>query len=69
VEGVLVQSVADGSPAAGVLLPGDVIELVNDTPVTQPEQFAAVAGALAPGERAIVLLSRGRVRAFEVVGP
>ena len=69
VEGVLVQSIANGSPAMGRLQPGDVIEQVNGTPVATPEQFAAVAGALRPGERAITLLSRGRVRSFEIVGP
>lgn len=68
VEGVVIQSITNGSPAAGVLQPGDVIEQINDNPVTTPEEFAAVAGALAPGERAITLLSRGRVRLFEVVG-
>jgi S1-C subfamily serine protease len=69
VEGVLVQSIANGSPAMGRLQPGDVIEQVNGTPVATPEQFAAVVGALRPGERAITLLSRGRVRSFEIVGP
>ena len=69
VEGVLVQSIIEGSPAMGILQPGDVIEQINDTPVTTPEEFAAIAGALRPGERAIALLSRGRVRSFEIVGP
>lgn len=69
VEGVLVQSITNGSPAAGILRPGDVIEQINDNPVTTPEEFAAVAGAIGPGQRAIALLSRGRVRSFEVVGP
>ena len=69
IEGVLVQSIAPGSPAQGVLQPGDAIERVNDTAITSPQDFAAAAGVLAPGERAILLLARGRVRSFEVVGP
>lgn len=69
VEGVVIQSIAEGSPAAGILQPGDVIEQINNHPVASPEEFVAVAGALQPGERAITLLSRGRVRCFEVVGP
>jgi serine protease Do len=69
VEGVVVQSVVPGSPAEGVLQPGDAIEQVNDTAVATPDDFLAAVGALAPGERAIVLLSRGRVRSFTVVGP
>jgi serine protease Do len=69
INGVLVREVAPGSPAEGILQPGDAIEQVNDTAVSTPAEFAAAAAALAPGERAMVLLSRGPVRSFEVVGP
>lgn len=69
VRGVIVQSLAPGSPAEGVLQAGDVIEQVNDDPVPSPEDFAAAAATLPPGGRAVLLLSRGRVRSFEVVGP
>jgi len=69
ISGVMVQSIAPGSPALGVLQAGDAIERINDTAISSPEDFAAAAGALAPGERAILLLARGRVRSFEVVGP
>lgn len=69
VEGVVIQSIAEGSPASGILQPGDVIEQINSTPVSSPDDFVALAEALGPGERAITLLSRGRVRCFEVVGP
>ena len=68
VEGAVVQSVAPGSPAEGVLQPGDAIEQINDASVATTEDFDAAVAALAPGERAIVLLSRGRVRSFAVVG-
>lgn len=69
VEGVVVQLVTPRSPAEGVLQPGDAIEQVNDTAVVTTDDFQAAVAALAPGERAIVLLSRGRVRSFTVVGP
>lgn len=69
VGGLVVQSIANGSPAAGVLQPGDVLEQINGSPVSTPGEFAAAAGALPPGEQAITLLWRGRVRLFEVVGP
>ena len=69
IEGVVVRAVPQDSPAAGILRPGDAIEQINDTPVPTPEDFTRVVAQLAPGERAIVLLSRGRVRSFEVVGP
>lgn len=69
IQGVMVQSIAPGSPAAGVLQPGDVIERVNDAPVDSPPDFVAAAAALPPGEQALLVLSRGRVRSFELVGP
>ncbi len=69
VQGVLVESVAPASPAEGILQPGDAIEQVNDTPISTPQDFLQASSALAPGERALLLLARGRVRSFEVVGP
>jgi S1-C subfamily serine protease len=69
VEGVVVESVLPGSSAEGILQPGDAIEQVNDTAVTTKDDFLAAAAALPPGERVIVLLSRGPVRSFAVVGP
>ena len=68
-DGVIVQSVLPGSAAEGVLQPGDAIEQVNDTAVATEDDFAAAVAALTPGERAIVLLSRGPARSFAVVGP
>lgn len=69
IEGVVVQEIDPNAPAAGILQPGDAIEQVNDMPITSAEDFLRAAAALGPGERAILLLSRGRVRSFEVVGP
>lgn len=69
IEGVAVHSVAPDSAAAGVLQPGDVIEQINDTPVASPAEFLHEAALLKPGDKVMVLLSRGRVRSFEVVGP
>ena len=68
-DGVIVQSVSPGAAAEGVLQPGDAIEQVNDMAVATEDDFAAAAAALTPGERAIVLLSRGPARSFAVVGP
>ena len=69
IEGVVVQEIDPNAPAAGILQAGDAIEQVNDIPITSPEDFVRAASALGSGERAILLLSRGRVRSFEVVGP
>ena len=68
-DGVIVQSVLPGSAAEGVLQPGDAIEQVNDTAVATEDDFSAAVAALTPGERAIILLSRGPARSFAVVGP
>jgi len=67
--GVMVQTVAPGSPAAGLLQPGDIIEMVNDEEVSNPQEFAAAMAAVRPGESAVLQLLRGRVRAFEVIRP
>jgi serine protease Do len=69
IEGVVVQDIEPNAPAAGILQAGDAIEQVNDLPISSPEDFVRAAAALPPGERAILLLSRGPVRSFEVVGP
>lgn len=69
VRGALVQSVAPGSPATGVLQPGDVVGQVNDGPITSAREFAAAVEALPPGERVVLQLWRGRTRLFEVIGP
>ena len=69
IQGVLVESVAPGSPSEGILQPGDAIERINDTPISSVQDFTNASSALAPGERALLLLARGRVRSFEVVGP
>lgn len=69
VQGVMVESVLPGSPAEGILQPGDAIEQVDGTPVVSVQDFLRAAAAVPPGERVILLLSRGRVRSFEVVGP
>ena len=69
IQGVMVQKVEPGSAAAGLLRPGDLIEQINDDPVATPEEFAAAAAALSPDQRAVLLLSRGRVRSFEVIAP
>ncbi len=69
IEGVLVRALAPGAAAQGTLRPGDAIEQINDTPVTTPADFMRAAEAVQPGERVILLIARGRVRSFEVVGP
>ncbi|MBU3664549.1 MAG: Do family serine endopeptidase [Chthoniobacterales bacterium] len=66
--GVVVRSVAPGSPSEGMLQPGDAIEQVNDAPISSLQDFENAAGSLQPGEKAILLIARGRVRSFAVIG-
>lgn len=68
ISGVVVQKIVPGAPADDVLQPGDAIEQINDVAVTGPADFYAAAEALAPGEKAMLLISRGAVRSFEVIG-
>lgn len=68
ISGVVVQKIAPGSPAEAVLQPGDAIEQINDMAVAGPADFYTAAEALVPGEKAMLLISRGAVRSFEVIG-
>ena len=68
IEGVVVESVAPGSAAQGLLQPGDAIEQINDTPVATVRDFENAVSSLQDGEKAILLIARGRVRSFAVIG-
>jgi Lon-like protease len=48
---VVVVEVVAGSPAEGVLAPGDVVVAVDGEPITAGEQLQAVTRAIAPGQR------------------
>lgn len=54
---VTVRAVAEGSPAAGALVPGDAIEAVDGEPVADAEQVRSVVDA-ARGEPVIVTVTR-----------
>ncbi len=57
-EGVLLQQVVAGGPAAGVLRPGDVILAVDGTATTTNAGLAAALSAHAPGDRITVRVLR-----------
>jgi len=48
--GALVTNVAEGSPADGVLTPGDTVVVANGTPITLNSDLVAVIGGQAPGD-------------------
>ena len=65
VKGVVVAGVADDSPAAGIgLAPGDVIESVNQQPVSSPGDAAAKLKEAAKQKQVLLLLNRHGTNEF-----
>ncbi len=51
---VTVESVSDPGPSVGKLQPGDAIDMVNNTPVANLEEFTALVKNTKPGDQLIV---------------
>ncbi|MCV7422083.1 PDZ domain-containing protein [Mycobacterium yunnanensis] len=51
---VTVQSVTDPGPSVGKLQDGDAIDMVNDKPVANLEQFTAILKTTKPGDQLVV---------------
>jgi serine protease Do len=68
VQGVLV---TDGDPDSGVaeLQKGDVIEEINQQPVTSVPEFKRIAGSLDPNQPQVLSVCRHRARSFLVLRP
>lgn len=67
-EHVVVSSVTSGTPADGVLEPGDVVLSVDGTEVTTPDQVGAAVRAGAPGDEVVLRIDRdGDERTVTVV--
>jgi hypothetical protein len=56
--GVVVQATIPGLPADKVLLPGDVIERIDETPVGSTEDLADVLQSRSPGVEVLVVVRR-----------
>jgi serine protease Do len=69
-KGVVVSAVTPGSPAeeAG-LRPGDVIEMVGNTPVANVAEFRERVAERGEGESLLVLVRRGDQTLFRVIKP
>lgn len=68
IRGVVVRGVAQDSNAAGQLREGDVIEEVNQQPVTNAAEFRQAAALAAKGGGDVMLqVIRGRSRSFVIV--
>lgn len=68
VRGVLVTSVDSDSGAAG-LQKGDVIEEINQQPVTSVSDYNKIASSLDPSQPQVLSVCRHRVRSFLVLRP
>jgi PDZ domain-containing protein len=53
-QAVTVQNVTDPGPSAGKLQEGDAIDLVNDQPVANLEQFTAILKTTKPGDQLVI---------------
>ncbi len=65
--GVAVKQLQPSSPLADKLQVGDVIEEINRRPVRSVEDFEHAAAELGRDDKALLLVCRGRSRAFVVV--
>jgi serine protease Do len=68
VQGVLVTDV-DPDSGMAELQKGDVIEEINQQPVTSVSDYNKIAGALDPNQRQVLSVCRHRARSFLVLRP
>jgi S1-C subfamily serine protease len=57
--GLMVVKLAEGAPAAGVLLPGDILLEIAGVPVTTPRAVAAALGPERIGQAVVLTVLRG----------
>jgi PDZ domain-containing protein len=67
-EVVVVDSVLDGAPADGVLVPGDVVISVDGAPIATPGDVVEAVTAHEPGETVEFVVERDGSRRTETVG-
>ncbi len=69
IEGVQVVEVEQGSPAAQVLQPGDVIEEIDRRPVRSEAEYLEVVQNLKRDQRIMLFICRERTRSFVMIVP
>ena len=69
VAGVVVTRVDSGSPAADELQRGDIIEGVNQQPVTNRREYDRLVGAIGADERVALNIIRRGQRSFTIIAP
>ncbi|MGM0494241.1 MAG: trypsin-like peptidase domain-containing protein [Armatimonadota bacterium] len=60
-EGVVIRALQPGSPAAGKVMPGDLVERVNGNPVTDVQEYREQMEAAMEGDQDFVVLHLTRV--------
>ena len=68
-KGVMVTQVDPDGPAADKLRPGDVIEMINQEPVTNLKDYGKLLRNLPSDERAMLSIIRDRARTLVVIPP
>lgn len=69
VHGVMVMDIDENSPAAESLQQGDVIEEINREPVNSVADYNRIVQKLAPNEKQMLFIARGKTRSFVVITP
>jgi len=69
VQGVVVMRVQPNTPAAASLQRGDVIEAINQDPVTTPAEFATASEKANQANGALLSVNRGGAESFVAVAP
>jgi serine protease Do len=69
VHGVMVMDIDENSPAAESLQQGDVIEEINREPVNSVADYNRIVQKLAPNEKQMLFIARGKTRSFVVLTP
>ncbi len=68
-QGVVVETVDSGSPAADKLRPGDIIDRINQQAVASREDYDTLTHELVSGEPALLSVLRSRTRVLVVINP
>jgi S1-C subfamily serine protease len=67
--GVVVAGLDPRSPTTQRLQVGDIIESINQRPVRSVQEYNRMAAEIAAGDRALLLICRGRTRSYVVIAP
>ncbi|MEW6117005.1 MAG: DegQ family serine endoprotease [Nitrospirota bacterium] len=67
IKGVIINSIEEDSPAAGILTRGDIVLEVNRTAVTNVKEYKSTVAAIEKGQDVLVLIVRGGITQYITV--